>query len=61
MSGTTRDIFRGKQAHRLRLMALPWGQKLRLVEALRARALSIAASRPRRLHPSPSKARGRPG
>ena len=40
------DILRSKQEYRLKLAALPIEEKLRLLDQLRERHLTIAASRP---------------
>jgi hypothetical protein len=47
MTFEIRDIIRSKQALRARLAAQPIGDKLRLLDELRARAVAIAASRKR--------------
>lgn len=45
MSTPMRRILEGKRAMRRRLAALPFAEKLVLLERLRARSLAIAASR----------------
>lgn len=46
MTFALREILKSKQALRQRLAARPYAEKLRVLEALRERALAIAASRP---------------
>lgn len=45
MSTLMRPILESKRAMRRRLAALPFAEKLALLEKLRARTLAIAASR----------------
>ena len=45
------SILAGKQAHRRQLAALPIGEKLRMLDALRERELAI---RGRTVHPKPT-------
>jgi hypothetical protein len=44
MSETMRQILERKEAMRKRLAALPFAEKVKLLEQLRDRALAIAAS-----------------
>ena len=46
MTFDMRDILRSKQEYRLKLIALPIEEKLRLLDQLRERHLTIAACRP---------------
>ena len=48
MTFEMREILKSKQALRQRLAAMPYGEKLRLLEQLRDRALAIVACRPPR-------------
>jgi hypothetical protein len=48
-------IIEDKRASSRRLAALPFAEKLRLLEALRDRALTIIASRPKRNAPRRSR------
>ncbi len=45
MSEQMRRILESKRAMRTRLAALPFAEKLRILEKLRARSLAIASSR----------------
>ncbi len=44
MSGQMRQILESKASQRKRLAALPFSEKVRLLERLRDRALAIAAN-----------------
>ncbi len=45
MTFAIREILKSKQALRRRLAAMPFAEKLRLLDALRERALTIEAAR----------------
>jgi len=51
MSFEMRDILKSKQALRQKLASQSFAEKLRLLEALRERALDIAAARKRAKSP----------
>jgi hypothetical protein len=48
MNKTLKTLLKGKQAARQKLIALPYGEKLALVEKLRDRSVLIASSPLRR-------------